>query len=81
MAPLDNSAGGGSTDSLGTGLDVLAMLDGQFVWFVPGALVGGPGLLVMLFVALQAVGAMAWIPATRRLGGDDKRRRPRSTAS
>lgn len=77
LAPLADSPDG-ATDSFGTGLDILAMLDGQFVWFVPGALVGGPGLLVIIFVALQAVGAMAWIPATRRLSGEDERtgRRP-----
>ena len=62
-------------------MDVLAMLDGPFVWFVPGAAVGIPGLLVLLFVALQALGALAWIPAVRRLGGDDDRRRPRGAAS
>ena len=36
MAPLSGSANG-ATNDLGTGLDILAMLDGPFVWFVPGA--------------------------------------------
>lgn len=71
LAPL----GGGGTDSLSSSLNILALLDGPFVWFVPGAAVGVPGLLVMAFVALQAVGAVAWIPAVRRLSGEDKRRR------
>ena len=77
LAPLRDSADG-TTNDLGTGLDILALLDGQFVWFVPGAAVGVPGLLVIAFVVLQGVGAMAWIPAMRRLGGDDQptRRRP-----
>jgi hypothetical protein len=77
VAPLDGSADG-VPDDLGVGLDVLTLLDGPFVWFVPGAAVGVPGLLVIAFVGLQAVGAMAWIPAMRRLGGDDRRRRIRS---
>ncbi len=77
MAPLSDSPSG-ATNDLGTGLDILALLDGQFVWFVPGAAVGVPGLLVIAFVALQGLGAMAWIPAMRRFGGDDRqtRRRP-----
>jgi hypothetical protein len=77
LAPLGDSPNGGA-DSIGTGLDILAMLDGQFVWFVPGAAVGVPGLLVIAFVGLQALGAMVWIPATRRLSGEDERtgRRP-----
>jgi predicted RNA-binding protein with TRAM domain len=80
VAPLGKSPDGGS-DNMGTGLDGLAMLDGPFVWFVPGAAVGVPGLLVIVFVVLQGVGALAWIPAVRRLGGDKKRRRqPRRPA-
>lgn len=74
VAPLNDSAGA-ANDDLGTGLDVLALLDGPFVWFVPGAAVGVPGLLVIVFVALQAIGALAWIPAMRRMEGDDRRRR------
>jgi hypothetical protein len=74
VAPLNDSAGA-ATDDLGTGLDVLALLDGPFVWFVPGAAVGVPGLLVIAFVALQAIGALAWIPAMRRMEGDDRRPR------
>lgn len=77
IAPLSD-AFDGATDDLGMGLNILAMLDGPFVWFVPGAAVGVPGLLVIVFVSLQAVGAMAWIPAMRRLGGDDRgKNRPR----
>jgi hypothetical protein len=74
VAPLDDSAGG-ATDIVDAGLNILAMLDGPFVWFVPGAAVGVPGLLVIAWIALQAVGALAWIPAVRRMGGDDRRRR------
>lgn len=66
---------GGVTDDVGVGVDILALLDSPFEWFVPGAAVGVPGLLVVLFVGLQAVGALAWIPAVRRMGDDDDRRR------
>ena len=74
VAPFDDSgdsAGGG----FGAGLDILALLGTPFIWMVPGAIVGGPGLLVLLFVALQAMGALAWIPAVRRMGNDEDRRR------
>jgi hypothetical protein len=73
VAPLDDSADGAIED-LG-GLDLLALLDGPFVWFVPTAAVGVPGLLVIAWVALQAIGALAWIPAVRRMAGDDRRHR------
>jgi membrane protein implicated in regulation of membrane protease activity len=59
---------------------MLALLDGPLVWFVPGAAVAVPGLLVVLFIALQAIGALAWVPAVRRMSGDpvpiQRRRRP-----
>jgi hypothetical protein len=53
------------------GVDILA---GAEVWAVPAATIGVPGLLILLWVMLQAVGAVAWIPAVRRLRGDDARR-------
>lgn len=73
LAPFNDPAGGVSND-LGIGLEAMGQLDGAFVWFVPGAAVGVPGLLVILFVVAQAIGALAWIPAVRRMGGDDRRR-------
>lgn len=69
---------GGSDGGTGVGLELFALLDGAHVWFVPAAAVGVPGLLVVLWVALQAVGAIAWIPAVRRMSGEEpQRRRPR----
>jgi hypothetical protein len=41
---------------------------------VPAATVGGMGLLVLLFVGLQAGATVVWVPAVRRLRGE---RRPR----
>jgi hypothetical protein len=42
------------------------------VWIVPAATFVGPGLLLLIVVALQATGALAWVPAVRRLRGDDE---------
>lgn len=46
-------------------------LGGATVWLVPTATFAIPALLLLLFVALQAVGALAWVPAVRRLSGRD----------
>jgi hypothetical protein len=78
MAPFNNTEGGTSAVSVGT--EVFAFLDGPLVWFVPGAAVGVPGLLVLLFIGLQALGVLAWVPAVRRMSGEPmpvrRRRRP-----
>jgi len=79
IAPLNEIDGG--TTSIGVGTEMFSLLDGPLVWFVPGAAVAVPGLFVLLFIALQALGAMAWIPAVRRMSGEDpmpmrRRRRP-----
>jgi hypothetical protein len=76
--------GGAGSGSVSLGSEVLALLDDPFLWFVPGAVVGVPGLLVLLWIALQAVGALAWIPAVRRMSGEPlatrrRRRRPAQT--
>jgi hypothetical protein len=55
------------------------MLDGLAVWSVPAAVVSVPGVLVVLWVALQATGVLAWIPAVRRLRGDDRDERKRGS--
>lgn len=57
-------------------LGPLGVVDGLTVWAIPGAVVGGPGLLVILWVALQAGVAAAWIPAVRRMRGQDVNRPP-----
>jgi hypothetical protein len=77
MAPLSDAQGGAG---IGIGTEVFALLEGPLVWFVPGAAVGVPGLLVVVFIGIQAAGAMAWIPAVRRMSGEpvamQRRRRP-----
>jgi hypothetical protein len=53
-------------------LGALGLLGSIDIWIVPGLLLGVPGLLVVAFVILQAIGAMAWIPAIRRLRGEEE---------
>jgi len=57
-------------DDAEVGVELLGLLDADFVWLVPGASVAVPGLLVILWVALQAMGALAWIPAVRRMADE-----------
>lgn len=38
----------------------------SFAWFIPGLVLGVPGFVLMLAVAAQLVGALAWLPAVRR---------------
>lgn len=65
-----------SGDGLGDlGVRILGGLDVSQIWFVPAGLLGGPGLLVILWVALQVTAGMAWLPATRRLRGDERQER------
>ncbi|MGH2417853.1 MAG: Ig-like domain-containing protein, partial [Candidatus Limnocylindria bacterium] len=54
-------------------LTSIGLLSGMDVWAVPAATIGGPGLLVLLWVALQTGGVSLWIPAVRRLRGEEKR--------
>jgi diguanylate cyclase (GGDEF)-like protein len=75
FARLTGDAGGDA----GVGLELTGIFDADFVWFVPAASVGVPGLLVILWVILQAFGALAWIPAVRRMS-DESGDRPRRHA-
>jgi hypothetical protein len=45
----------------------LGLLAGFHIWAVPAASIAVPGLLVLLWVALQTSGALVWIPAVRRM--------------
>jgi hypothetical protein len=54
--------------SLGLG-DV--SLAGVTIWVVPAAILGVPGVLVIVWVILQALGVLAWLPAVRRLRGGE----------
>jgi hypothetical protein len=52
----------------GPGIGVLQGID---VWIVPAASMAVPGLLILIWIALQALGVLAWLPAVRRLRGDE----------
>ena len=66
----------GSTDGL---FEFTGLFDGfgsSFAWAMPAAMLGVPGLLFMIAVAAQLLGAAAWVPAIRRmLAGVGVRRR------
>jgi hypothetical protein len=64
------SSDGGGSGAMPLALGALGLLGSIDIWIVPGLLLGVPGLLVVAFVLLQAVGVLAWIPAIRRLRGD-----------
>jgi hypothetical protein len=63
---------GAALPTVPVGLGALGLLGSIDVWIVPGLLLGVPGLLVVAFVLLQAIGALAWIPAIKRLRGDQE---------
>ena len=68
-----------SRDGIDMGLDLgdLGTIGGFDTWAVPAATVGGAGLLVLLFVGLQAGATVVWVPAVRRLRGERSPRRRR----
>jgi len=53
-------------------------------WLIPGVVLTGPGLLLVLVVLMQVSGALAWVPvARRRVGREDgpvRRVAPRGSA-
>ena len=68
------AASSGRATDLSVGIDTGGI--GVRVTFVPTVAVTVPGLLLMLAVLAQSLGALAWIPVVRRWLGD--RRRPRA---
>ncbi len=56
----------GDGDLALAGIDLLS----DATWVFPAASIAGPGLLVLLWLALQAAGAAVWVPAMRRLRGE-----------
>lgn len=48
-----------------------ATFSSSAMFAVPVAVLGGPGLLILGWVLLQALGTITWIPAIRRLRGRD----------
>jgi hypothetical protein len=61
---------GGSGNVVFADSDLFAPFAGDFEWVVPGLVLTLPGLLLLLAVGIQALGAMAWLPLVRRrIGG------------
>jgi hypothetical protein len=82
-APADigpGGLGGRITPAGSDGLSVggLGSLDAFGLWLVPGTVIAGPGLLAIIWLLIQVLAGMAWLPAARRLRGREeaKRRRP-----
>ena len=44
------------------------------LWLVPGAVIAGPGLLALIWLAIQVLAGIAWLPAARRVRGQEDRR-------
>lgn len=61
----------------------VGFLAGIEIWAVPAATMAVPGVLVLIWVALQGAGAMAWMPAVRRLRREEgpRARRPHAPGS
>lgn len=56
----------------GLGVGTINLVAGLGSYAVPAAVLAGPGVLLLLWVALQTMGAAAWIPAVGRLRGRDE---------
>ena len=74
--------GGGGGDLPVNGLDravttaLGGLSGGVLAWGYPALVLTVPGLLLLLAVGAQAIGALAWLPLVRRrLGGFGIRRR------
>ncbi len=83
MAVAGRAPGSGAEpppiDGMNTAVTTAFLQLGLASWSVPAMVVGVPGLLVVLVVALQAIGGAAWLPVARRgLRGDGMRSPPRS---
>jgi hypothetical protein len=53
-------------------IDAIDVMAGVEVYAVPAAAIALPGVVLLIWLGLQTIGALAWIPAVRRLrGGDD----------
>ena len=61
----------GDASGVPVALGELAVLGIADTWIIPSALFGIPGLALILVVLLETGAAAAWIPAIRRLRGED----------
>lgn len=51
------------------------------LWLVPGTVIAGPGLLAILWLLIQVLAGMVWLPAARRVRGRENGRRRRPALS
>ena len=61
----DAVAEGGGTDDISLAAAALGGL-GSILWAVPSLILSVPGLLLVLAIAAQALGGLAWLPLARR---------------
>jgi uncharacterized membrane protein SpoIIM required for sporulation len=58
-------------------LSAMAMLNNPFEWFVPGAVLGVPAILILVVLGLQLVAGLLSARAVRRMTEEDRpARRP-----
>jgi hypothetical protein len=74
------SGSGSGAAAAGMGDAVLTALDGLpggiLAWTLPAVMLSVPGLLLLIAIGAQAVGALAWLPLVRRrVGGFGLRNR------
>jgi hypothetical protein len=55
------------------GIGAEDVMSGVEVYAVPAAAIAVPGIVLLIWLGLQTIGALAWIPAVRRLRGRDDR--------
>jgi hypothetical protein len=70
--PVANQGGSAAGAAIfeGFGSEFAALFGRAFDWAVPGLVLSVPGMLLVLAIAAQAVGAFAWLPIVRRrIGG------------
>lgn len=74
----EDDTGGGEVPVGGMGGAVSTALNslpgGLAVWAFPALVTSVPGLLLLLAIGAQAIGALAWLPIVRRRLGSDMRR-------
>ena len=77
-APQVTTSSFGSDDGAFDFAGLFGGFGGNFAWAMPAAMLGVPGLLFMLAVGGQLLGAAAWVPTIKRmLAGVGVRRRKR----
>ena len=65
---MADDTGAGDAD-LAIGFDALGLLGGLYSWFVPGLVVGVPGLLLVVIVIANVTLGAAWVPNVGHLLG------------